>query len=239
MIATVDSTIRDIVAGDFRTAAVFQKYEIDFCCGGGRPLADACDDKGLCLETVLADLARACAGGTPAPGFASWDATTLVAYIVDHHHAYVREALPIITAHTAKVARVHGERHPEMVDVHRIFADVCEEMTSHMFKEEQILFPFVVELDAAAREGRQPPPPPFGTVGNPIAMMEQEHESAGGAMARIRELTNAYSAPADACTTFRVCLQELAAFERDLHTHVHLENNVLFPIALRLERRGR
>jgi regulator of cell morphogenesis and NO signaling len=185
---------------------------------------------------VLADLARACGpDASEAPRYADWDVTTLVTHIVDHHHSYVREALPVIKAHTEKVARVHGERHPEMLEVDRLFAGVVDEMTSHMFKEERILFPFIVQLDQAAREGGPAPRAPFGTVGNPIRMMEDEHESAGGALARIRELTNAYTSPEDGCTTFRVCLQELAAFERDLHTHVHLENNILFPRALRLE----
>jgi len=236
MNATFETTIRDIVADDFRAAAVFQKFAIDFCCGGDRTLTDVCRENGLSAETVLADLARACGpAASDAPRYADWDVGTLVAHIVDHHHTYVREALPVIKAHTEKVARVHGERHAEMVEVDRLFGGVVAEMTSHMFKEEQILFPFIVALDRAAREGGPAPRAPFGTVGNPIRMMEDEHESAGGAMARIRELTNAYTSPEDGCTTFRVCLQELAAFERDLHTHVHLENNVLFPKALRLE----
>ena len=236
MNATFETTIRDIVAEDFRAAAVFQKFAIDFCCGGDRTLTAVCDENGLCAETVLADLARACGpDASEAPRYADWDVTTLVTHIVDHHHSYVREALPVIKAHTEKVARVHGERHPEMLEVDRLFAGVVDEMTSHMFKEERILFPFIVQLDQAAREGGPAPQAPFGTVGNPIRMMEDEHESAGGALARIRELTNAYTSPEDGCTTFRVCLQELAAFERDLHTHVHLENNILFPRALRLE----
>jgi regulator of cell morphogenesis and NO signaling len=161
------------------------------------------------------------------PRFADWDMTTLAAYIVEHHHSYVREALPVIKAHTEKVARVHGEGHPEMIEVDRVFADVVAEMTSHMFKEERILFPFIVELDRAAREGGPAPYAPFGSVGNPIRMMEDEHESASGAMARIRELTNAYTTPKTG-TTYRVCLQELAAFERDLHTHVHPKTTFCF-----------
>lgn len=236
MNATFETTIRDIVAEDFRAAAVFQKFAIDFCCGGDRTLTAVCQENGLSAETILADLERACGpDAAEAPRYADWDAATLVAHIIEHHHSYVREALPVIKAHTEKVARVHGERHPEMLEVDRLFADVVAEMTSHMFKEEQILFPFIVSLERAAVEGSPSPRAPFGTVGNPIRMMEHEHESAGGALARIRELTNAYTSPEDGCTTFRVCLRELAAFERDLHTHVHLENNVLFPKALRLE----
>lgn len=236
MNATQDTTIRDIVAADFRAAAVFQKFGIDFCCGGGRTLADVCSERGLPVDTVVAELAGAChSDSSAAPQFGEWDATTLATYIVEQHHAYVREALPAIKAHTEKVARVHGERHPEMIEVDRLFTAVAEEMTSHMFKEERILFPYVVALEASVRGGLPAPAAPFGSVENPIAMMEDEHESAGGAMASIRRLTNDYTVPEDGCTTFRVCLQELEAFERDLHTHVHLENNLLFPKAVRLE----
>jgi regulator of cell morphogenesis and NO signaling len=236
MNATIDTTIRDIVAGDYRAASVFHKYGIDFCCGGGRTVDDACRSKALNAKQVLADVAAACAGtDNTAPAFASWDVSTLVAYIIANHHAYVRGALPTIVAYTEKLASVHGENHPELIEVRNLFADVADEMTSHMMKEEQILFPFISALGDAAKAGRPAPHPPFGTVENPIRMMEQEHESAGNAMARINELTGGYQPPADGCTTYRVGLQELDAFERDLHAHVHLENNILFPKALRLE----
>src|SRR3970282_2012332 len=122
MNATLETTIRDIVAEDFRAAAVFQRFAIDFCCGGDRTLTDVCQEGGLCAETVLAELARACGPeGADAPRYADWDVGTLVAHIIDHHHSYVREALPVIKAHTEKVARVHRERHAEMVEVDRLF----------------------------------------------------------------------------------------------------------------------
>jgi regulator of cell morphogenesis and NO signaling len=240
MNTTEQTSIGEIVSGDFRAAAVFDKFGIDFCCGGKRKLDAVCRERGVSPADVLADLERACgATDVTQPRFADWSCSTLIAYIVDNHHAYVRRAMPAIKAHTDKVARVHGDGHPEMKDVDRIFDAVVAEMTTHMMKEEHILFPYINQLESTASEDCPTPQSPFGTVANPIAMMEQEHESAGDAMARIRELTRGFTPPDDGCTTFRVCLEELAAFERDLHNHVHLENNILFPRALRLERAAR
>lgn len=239
MPSTGSTTIRDIVAQDFRAAAVFERHGIDFCCGGNQSVAAACAAKGVAVDAVLADVTAACAASAPdAPRFGTWDPPTLVSYIVANHHAYVRGAIPALLAHTQKIASVHGERHPELRQVELLFAQVAEEMTSHMFKEERILFPFIVAMANAAALGQPQPQSPFGTVQNPIRMMEHEHESAGGAMASIRELTREYAPPDDACTTYRVCLEELKAFEDDLHVHVHLENNVLFPKARALEATG-
>lgn len=236
MTATLDMTIRDIVANDFRTAAVFQRHGIDFCCKGGRSIQDACQNSRVTADEVLKEIAEATT--TPATGgarFNAWDLATLVSYIVGNHHAFVRQAMPVLLTHTKKVAGVHGDRHPELPEVAQLFSEVAGEMTSHMAKEEQILFPYIVALEEASRRAGGRPSAPFGTVRNPIRMMEAEHESAGDAMARIRSLTSDYAIPDGACTTYRVCLQELEAFERDLHEHVHLENNILFPKAARLE----
>ena len=236
MTATPDTTIRDIVADDFRAAAVFQQFGIDFCCNGNRTVEDACRTGAASAEDVLRSLGEATIGqpaGTPR--FNAWDLATLVAFIVANHHVYVRQAMPPLLTHTEKLARVHGARHPEVLEVARLFAGIADEMTSHMEKEEHILFPYILELAAAARTHAAAPSAPFGTVRNPIRMMEAEHESAGTAMARIHELTSGYSVPADGCATYEVCLRELEAFEADLHQHVHLENNILFPKAARLE----
>ena len=226
-----EATVRDFVNRDFRAAAVFHRYGIDFCCGGGRSLADVCRAKRLEESAVLREISRACAqGGTP-PRFTDWPADDLARYIVDRHHAYCREALPVIEAHARKLASVHGPAHPELVEIAEIFSRVCEEMDAHMLKEEQVLFPHITRLAQASRTGAPAPRAPFGSVDNPIRMMEDDHASAGEAMARIRELARDYAAPEHGCTTWRVTLQELEAFEQDLHTHVHLENNVLFPMA--------
>ncbi len=233
---TVDMTIRDIVANDFRAAAVFARHGIDFCCKGNRSVEDACRTGKTNADAVLREVAEATtsslAGG---PRFNAWDLGMLVTYIVSNHHAFVRRAMPVLLAHTSKVATVHGDRHPELREVAQLFEGVADEMTSHMEKEEQILFPYIAALSEASAGAGRVPSAPFGTVRNPIRMMEAEHEAAGEAMALIRELTSGYAAPADACTTYRVCFQELEEFERDLHEHVHLENNILFPKAARIE----
>jgi regulator of cell morphogenesis and NO signaling len=236
MTATLDMTIRDIVANDFRTAAVFQRHGIDFCCRGNRSVQDACEATEISAEEVLAEIAATTAT-PPAVNarFSTWDVSTLVSYIVGNHHAFVRQFLPILLAHTQKVAAVHGRTHPELVEVTRLFSDVAREMTAHMLKEEQILFPYILDMEQARAGEGQLPSAPFGTVRKPIRMMEAEHESVGDAMAKIRSLTSDYAIPDGACTTYRVCLQELEAFERDLHEHVHLENNMLFPKAAELE----
>jgi regulator of cell morphogenesis and NO signaling len=236
MTATPDTTIRDLVTADFRAAAVFDRHGIDFCCGGDRTVGDACQAKGLRPLAVLSEVAQACSAADPvSPELSTQEPRALIGRIITKHHAYVREALPIIVARTRKVALVHGENHPELHEVERLFQGVSVEMIAHMEKEEVILFPFITELAAAGSVRERAPVSPFGTVANPIHMMEDEHERAGWAMARIRELTGGYQPPTDACATYRIALQELEAFEQDLHAHVHLENNILFPEALRLE----
>ena len=231
MTATLDQTIREIVASDFRTAAVFQRYGLDFCCNGCRTVEQGCREADVDADAVLRDLDAVLASPSAgAPAFASWDATKLVHHIVDTHHAFVREAIPVLLRHTRKVADVHGDRHPELIHIAGLFERVAAEMIDHMAKEEQVLFPYIVAL----AEG-EAPFAPFGTVQNPIRMMEAEHQFVGGAMAEMRQLTGGYTLPEDACTTYRVCFQELDAFEADLHMHVHLENNVLFPKAAALE----
>jgi regulator of cell morphogenesis and NO signaling len=231
MQVTSETPVGEIVADDFRTAAVFHEFGIDFCCGGGTTLREACRDRNIDEDAVLTAVARSCDQPGSGPRFAQWDPETLIAFIVGNHHGYVRRALPSITAHAQKIAAVHGRRHPELHEVARLVDEVAAEMTSHMAKEERMLFPYICALAEGAREGRPAPPAPFGRVDNPIRMMEEEHKAAGDAMARIRLLTRGYAAPEDGCTTYRVCLQELDAFERDLHAHVHLENNLLFPKA--------
>ena len=218
MNVTPGSTIREIVAADFRAAAGLSGYGIDFCCGGAKTVAEACRERKVCADEVVREITNTCRmPDDTAPRFADWDTETLISYIVSTHHDYVRRAMPVIGAYARKSASVHGGRHPELLEVVRIFADVTAEMTAHMAKEEQILFPYIAELAGAARSGERVAAPPFGDVENPIRMMEADHEAAGGAMALISQLTNDYTPPADACTTYRICLQELQAFERDLH----------------------
>jgi regulator of cell morphogenesis and NO signaling len=229
-------TVKSIVAEDFRTAAIFEKYSIDFCCHGNVALEEACKERGVSIDQVRADLgAIANEQNGERDSFDVWELDRLVDYIVNTHHQYIKSVIPNLLAHTKKVAAVHGERHGELLTMRDIFKNVAEEMTQHMMKEELMLFPYIKSLVKSARDSQPVPRPPFQTIQNPIRMMEAEHVSAGNGTDTIRTLSLSYAIPADACTTFRVTYQELEAFELDLHKHVYLENNILFPKAIVLE----
>ena len=238
MDTAVENTVKSIVNEDFRAASVFEKYSIDSCCHGNVSLSEACAQKGIDQKKVLSELARLeTSGDGEAASFKMLDLDTIVDHIIRRHHAYVRKISPTIVAHTQKIASVHGDNHPELIDVaERIFA-ITSDLANHMMKEEHVLFPYIKGLAAAARGEKELDPSPFGSVANPIRMMEAEHERAGDTMGAIRTETENYNPPDDACTTYRVTLQELEEFERDLHAHVHLENNNLFPRAIELEKR--
>jgi regulator of cell morphogenesis and NO signaling len=226
------TTLGDIVSHDFRAGAILDRYGLDYCCGGARSLAEGCSQQGIALETVVSDL-EALDSGSSEP--VEDDPAALVDYIVSRHHAYVRASLPGIQEHLTKVVDAHAARHSELRLVEREFSSVARELLLHMVKEERVLFPYISALVDAVRSDGPPPPDMFGTVQNPIRMMEIEHQEAGDGLASIRELTCGYQAPPDACATYRLVLEELEAFELDLQTHVHLENNVLFPKAVELE----
>ena len=159
----------------------------------------------------------------------------MVAYIVTRHHGFTREELVRLSELLEKVCSVHGENHPELRRLHTIFQELKNELTGHMSKEEQILFPYIENLEAAVARGEPAPTPVFGTVRNPIRMMIQEHDDAGQALRGLREASSNYQVPADGCVTFRTLYQALEEFEKDLHQHIHLENNILFPRAADLE----
>ena len=226
-------TVGEVVASDFRTAAVFQRFGIDFCCGGRRSLAVACK-AATADPAVLRDaLAALPPKDAAADDLTQWSLSRLTAHIVATHHAYIRSSGPTIGRYLEKLVQVHGERHPELAQIEQTFSQMIRELEPHMMKEEHVLFPYIDKL-AQASAG-QPVSCPFGTVANPIRMMESEHEDAGEQMRLIRELSRDFQPPADGCTTYRVCFAELERFESDLHRHVHLENNVLFPGAMAAE----
>lgn len=230
-------TIKKIVTDDYRAASIFEKFSLDFCCKGGVTVEQACSEKNIDPAPIFAALEQL--RRQPDSGshtFADWGPEELVSYIVKVHHAYVREAVPVIVAHTRKVASVHGANHPEVVKIAQHFEEVAQELWNHMMKEERILFPYVTALVQAKKNGIRIEQPPFGTAQNPIRMMEAEHQSAGDTLYAVRALSSNYTPPEDACTTYRVSYSELQHFERDLHQHVHLENNILFPKVLELER---
>jgi regulator of cell morphogenesis and NO signaling len=229
-------TVGELVADDFRAAAVFEQFGIDFCCSGRRTLDEAC--RAAAADPAL--VAHALTALPPAldtdDGAAQWPIPRLIDVIVSTHHAYVRSAMPAITRHLAKLVEMHGSRHPELARVAAYFEQVVADLSQHMVKEEQVLFPYVRDLAETGDScGRMQSP--FGTVANPIRMMEREHQEVGNALRLIRELTRGYAAPDDGCTTYAITMAELHLFERDLHRHVHLENNVLFPAAMRIEGR--
>jgi regulator of cell morphogenesis and NO signaling len=229
-------TLGEIAAEDMHKALVLKKFGLDFCCGGKRTLAEACAAKNLPVETVEQALEAVVpdAAGNPTLHHREWPAAFLADYIVQVHHRYVRQILPELSAYAGKVARVHGDRHPELLEIRQLVQDISDEMTAHMFKEENILFPYIKILDN--KTGAHQAGAPFSTVQAPINMMEMEHESAGGIMARIRELTLDYTLPEGACGSYRLLYSLLEDFEKDLHIHVHLENNILFPKAIELEK---
>lgn len=228
--------IKEFVTEDYRTASVFERYSIDFCCNGKKTLNEACAEKGIDPAQVIGDIQTLNGDGAErAMRFSDWEPDALTDFIVNHHHRFVRQAVPALLQHTQKVAMKHGDRHPEAIGIAHRFSEVADELARHMAKEEMILFPYIKKLVQAKRDGQTLPPPPFGTIENPIRAMEAEHDSAGDALHFIREASQGFTPPPDACMTYRVSYQELAEFERDLHHHVHLENNILFPAALRLE----
>ncbi|WP_192822845.1 iron-sulfur cluster repair di-iron protein [Rufibacter sp. LB8] len=234
---TDKESIGELVAKDFRKAQVFKKYGIDFCCGGKKTLEQACQEKGINPVTVEQELSAIPESNTTGDtDFKTWDLTFLADYIVNIHHKYAREAIPTLQEYTTKIAHVHGAHHPELVQVAKHFTNIANELESHMPKEERVLFPFIKQLNAASQKGEKVDRPAFGSIQNPINMMEMEHEAAGGELEAIRALTNNYALPADACGTYRVAFAKLQEFETDLFQHIHLENNILFPKAIALEK---
>ncbi len=229
------ATVGEIAATDFRAAGVFERFGIDFCCGGRRSLADACRAAAADPAAVRHALDELPPLRAADDDVTVWPLDRLIDHVIERHHHYVRSAIPAIARHLAKLEDVHGERHPELARVARFFDEVGHELEQHLMKEEQVLFPYVRSLQALQTDGRALPASPFGTVENPIRMMEREHRDAADELRLIRELTDGFKTPADGCATYRLCMAELEHFERDLHRHVHLENNVLFPRAVALE----
>lgn len=233
-----DETLGQIAAKDLRKAQILKKYGLDFCCGGKKTVKEACAQKGLDVTKIEQELQQAdklAATGRPLP-YNEWNLDFLADYIVNTHHTYVRKNLPDLRTYSEKVARVHGARHPELVKVFELVEMIQAEMTAHMMKEERILFPYIKTLVAAKNNNETVSGSPFGTVQNPINLMEMEHEMVGKNLEEIRNITNDYQLPEDACASYNLLFRLLNEFEDDLHLHIHLENNILFPKALQLEK---
>lgn len=235
MNSLVTKTLAEIVKENLRSAIVFEEYGLDFCCRGNRKLKEACEEKNINVRDIIENLKKLSNGTNEESKADQWELDFLVDYIMQKHHQYVKRMNPVISLHSDKVASVHGKNHPETIQIADLFLGVREELESHMMKEERILFPQIKLMVSAQKECSQFFPPAFGTIQNPIRMMEFEHTSAGDALYKIRELSNNYSHPDDACNTFKALYSELKEFEEDLHKHIHLENNILFPKSIDLE----
>ena len=227
---TADTHVADLVLEQPARARVFERFGIDYCCGGKTPLATACADRGVEVDTVIAALGESLAAEADDVDWAAVSVTDLCAHIVDYHHGYLREELPPLRLLVDKVALAHGGVHPELREVQALFHATADELEQHMPKEEQVLFPACVALEQGASSGFA-----FGSVENPIRMMLHEHDEVAAGLAGLRAATNGYEPPADACNSYRAMLERLAVLERDTHRHVHEENNILFPRAIALE----
>jgi len=232
----INEKIGDVVANNFKTAAVFTKYGLDFCCGGQVSIGSVIEKKGINKAAILAELNTVLnESSNEQIDFNSWPSDLLAAYIVKTHHRYIREKTPVLLAYLNKVCRVHAERHPELHEINRLFEECALELGHHLEKEEKILFPFIEKMEESKNNNGQYVQPGFGSVQNPISMMIHEHETEGDRFGKIAELTNNYTAPEDACSTYKVAFEMLKEFEQDLHKHIHLENNILFPKSIKLE----
>ncbi|WP_426480133.1 iron-sulfur cluster repair di-iron protein [Chryseobacterium sp. R2ACT005] len=228
--------IGNMVAEDFRTAAIFKRHGIDFCCKGGRTIEEACSNKKLSPEKIYEELEALPKNEGSTIDFNSWPLDLLADYIEKTHHRYVEEKTPVLQAFLDKLCKVHGDRHPELFEINTLFNESAHDLAAHMKKEELILFPFVRNMMKAKISGTALPQPAFGTVENPVNMMQHEHTVEGERFRKIAEITDEYLPPADACNTYKVAFAMLQDFENDLHKHIHLENNILFPKAIRLEK---
>ncbi|MFD2725134.1 iron-sulfur cluster repair di-iron protein [Hyunsoonleella rubra] len=229
-----NKTVAEVVAENIKTAHVFKKHGIDFCCGGGITIEKACEKKQLDYNTIKSELLDV--DKVPkAYDYNSWKLDFLIDHIVNIHHTYVQESIPLILQYSNRVAQVHGHHYTEVVEINKLFIEVANELNDHLKKEETILFPYIKQLLQFKKEEKGYLQPPFGSVNNPISVMEHEHESAGDIFKTIAQLTNNYTPPEGACNTFRALYAKLEEFEQDLHQHIHLENNILHPKAIQLE----
>ncbi|WP_026840169.1 iron-sulfur cluster repair di-iron protein [Citrifermentans bremense] len=233
--ATDSETVGAVVARDYRAAGVLEKYGIDFCCGGNVPLDAACRDKGVDPQALRRELEEAAARPLDrSQNYDAWELPFLADYIVNTHHVYLKESIPTITAYAQKIAEVHGANHPEVVEIAAIFRKVGADMVLHLQKEEEKLFPAIKRLAELKAKGTSADAQEVAGLKEVLADLSHEHDEVGAAVHEIRRLANDYTVPGDVCNTFMVTYEKLKEFEDDLHKHVHLENNILFPKAARV-----
>jgi regulator of cell morphogenesis and NO signaling len=241
MTISTDKTVREYALEIPHATRVFEKLKIDYCCGGNRPISDACAAADVGLEELssLLEQANNAPLASAQPVAQSGTLTELIDYIIDKHHVFTRDEMERINALLEKVCSKHGENHPEVVSVRTLFNNLCDDLKPHMYKEEAVLFPYIKALEQAIKHKTAMPFAPFGTVNNPVRMMMSEHDTAGDILRQLRAATTDYPAPSNACMSYRALYAALEGFERDLHQHIHLENNILFPCAVEMESMGR
>lgn len=234
----IEKTIGEMVAEDYRIAQVFKNHKIDFCCKGNRSIEEVAVKNGIEINVLLAEIEEVQRQtNSDATDFQSWPLDLLADYIEKKHHRYVEARIPVLKQYLNKLCKVHGVRHPELLKINEHFTASAGELAMHMKKEELILFPWIRKMIKAEHNNEGLDKPHFGSVSNPIAMMMQEHENEGERFRLIAELSNDYNTPSDACSTYRVTFSLLKEFEEDLHRHIHLENNILFPKAEVMEQK--
>lgn len=226
---TAEATVGEIVARNYNAAAIFRQYGMDFCCGGGISLKEACERRNVNLDDVIGELKGLDHwSGSSDENFMAWDIPYLIEHIENTHHRFVRSKIEEISAYAEKVAGVHGERHPENIEIKRTFTELAYEMMKHMQAEEEVVFPLIQKIAASRKKGQSVPQEEIQKLKDELNEMEADHDGAGNLMKTISELSNGFSAPADACATYQILYKNLEGFELDLHKHVHLENNILF-----------
>lgn len=236
-------TVREMALNIPGATRVFEKLGIDYCCGGNKPLEKACDEANLEVQQVIDSLGSAVVESRQRNNtdlqLENWQNSLLgdlIGHIQNTHHKYVKAEIARLRPLLDKVCNVHGLGHPELAPLRSDFHALAQDLTTHMMKEEMVLFPYIDRMEESLLSGEPILPAPFGTVENPVAKMVHEHDSAGNLLRHMRELSNGYTPPQGACTSYKTLYWALAEFERDLHLHVHLENNILFPRAIEMER---
>jgi regulator of cell morphogenesis and NO signaling len=239
MINTKELTLSAIVNKFPSTAGLFEKFDLDYCCHGKQTLREACKDDVLKFNKVEHALHRIAEelGNTQQHNFENEDLGVIIDHIVNKHHHYVKEAMPMIMAHLEKVSTRHGNRNPELYEIYGLFTELKMDMEQHMIKEENILFPRINAINNSMKAPALSHSVDRQFLNAPIKVMEHEHEKAGNILHEIKKLTADYTPPEEACTTYRLSFDELKEFEHDLHRHVHLENNILFPRAVEAQNR--
>lgn len=236
MTITLNTPVGEVVKNNFKAATLFQANKIDYCCNGHQTISEASKKAGIEASSLVGQLEEILKDNDPDTEYINnLELTDLADYIVKRHHSYVQRNIPFLKQNLEKIARVHGDNHPELAEVRDHFFVSAGELTMHMQKEELVLFPYVKIMEQAKKSNQERPKSAFGSVSSPIASMMTEHQNEGERFEKIAELTNNYQVPEDGCTTYEVTLKQLADFEKDLHRHIHLENNILFKRAQQLE----